>query len=319
MLEWITALTGATSATPGAHIQTLWSGYGEIFRVHLEGATTDSVVVKHVRPPTATNHPRGWNTSRSHERKLRSYEVEAHFYEHFAPRCGPACRVPTCVGVQSDETGWTFALEDVDAAGFAGRRDDLGDRGLDACLRWLAHFHATFLGATPDGLWETGTYWHLATRPDELEATKDGALKEAAEQIDRRLSQARYRTFVHGDAKIANFCFSEDDSEVAAVDFQYVGGGCGMKDVAYFFSSCLTSRECERRADDLLDVYFEHLGAALRERDFVEFDALEAEWRALYPFAWADFLRFLAGWSPGHWKIDRYSERLTAIALDRLR
>ena len=37
---------------------------------------------------------------------------------------------------------------------------------------------------------------------------------------------------------------------------------------------------------------------------------LEEEWRRLFAVAWADFHRFLMGWSPGHWKINSYSERL---------
>jgi len=32
--------------------------------------------------------------------------------------------------------------------------------------------------------------------------------------------------------------------EVALVDFQYVGGGVGVKGVAYFVGSCLLPREC---------------------------------------------------------------------------
>ena len=42
----------------------------------------------------------------------------------------------------------------------------------------------------------------------------------------------------------------------------------------------------------------------------VDTDTLECDWRAMYPLAWTDFHRFLKGWSPGHWKINSYSERL---------
>jgi Ser/Thr protein kinase RdoA (MazF antagonist) len=60
--------------------------------------------------------------------------------------------------------------------------------------------------------------------------------------IDQVLNNCSYQTIVHGDAKLANFCFSKEGA-VSAVDFQYVGGGCGMKDVAYFLGSCLTGKE----------------------------------------------------------------------------
>jgi thiamine kinase-like enzyme len=67
-------------------------------------------------------------------------------------------------------------------------------------------------------------------------------LKEAAPVIDEKLNTCAYKTFVHGDAKLANFCFAPD-GQVAGVDFQYVGGGCGMKDVAYFIGSCLNEKD----------------------------------------------------------------------------
>ena len=130
-----------------------------------------------------------------------------------------------------------MVLEDLDAAGFPVRLASVSPLQLRSCLDWLATFHATFLGVAPEGLWESGTYWHLATRSEELAALDDLRLKEAAPVIDQRLSAARFQTLVHGDAKLANFCFSEEDDGVAAVDFQYVGGGCGMKDVCLLYTS----------------------------------------------------------------------------------
>ena len=80
-----------------------------------------------------------------------------------------------------------------------------------------------FLGAEPQGLWPVGTFWHLATRPDELEEMDDLKLKQAAPIIDSKLNNCQFKTIVHGDAKPANFCFGQKTNSVAAVDFQYVG------------------------------------------------------------------------------------------------
>ncbi len=319
LLAWVCERSGASSAEFAECIQSLWSGYGEIVRVQLNGASVSSVVLKHIDPPTETNHPRGWNTDRSHERKLRSYAVETAFYRDWGKRCGNSARVPHCLGSQDSEEHWVILLEDLDASGYGQRRDEVSERELDHCLRWLAEFHATFLGDEPRDLWPIGTYWHLATRPDELKAIPDRALRDAAPTLDARLNDCEFQTLVHGDAKLANFCFADKGLDVAAVDFQYVGGGCGIKDVAYFLSSCLNSRECATMADAKVDDYFGHLRRALstRNKEAVTKE-VETEWRALYPIAWADFYRFLAGWSPSHWKIHGYSEQLTSQVIAAL-
>jgi aminoglycoside phosphotransferase (APT) family kinase protein len=126
---------------------------------------------------------------------------------------------------------------------------------------------------------------------------------------------------VHGDAKLQNFCFAEAGDAVAAVDFQYVGGGVGVKDVAYCLTSCLSPRELQRDAPRHLNAYFRELQAAVDQRrtdqtpaalpDAFDFDALEAEWRELYPVACADFYRFLLGWAGGADAGDAYLAEVT--------
>jgi hypothetical protein len=307
--------TGASVVELGERVQSLWSGYGEIRRATLSGAMNASVIVKHVVPPKRA--ALGPAETRSHRRKLRSYEVERAFYRAYAPRCGAGCRVPAALGARARDGQWLLVLEDLDAAGFDARRNRVSPAELQACLRWLAQFHATFLGEQPESLWKVGTYWHLATRPDELRALTDPALRRAAPILDQRLSSARFRTLVHGDAKLQNFCFTKAGDDVAAVDFQYVGGGVGVKDVAYFLTSCLSSRELERDDGRYLDDYFSALRAAVDSRNAgVERASVEAEWRELYPFACADFCRFLRGWA-GNDSLDPYLERVTLDVLKR--
>ena len=309
--RWVCAVTKATAILDAEPVQSLWSGYGTIWRCHIEGGpSTPSVVVKHVQWPSARRHPRGWATDRSHERKVRSYAVEVAWYERYARACGTGCRVPRCFGTRSMNDGVLLALEDLDDAGLS-RRGGRDRRDILGCLSWLAHFHATFFERAPEGLWPEGTYWHLDTRPDEWDALPPGPLKDAAPELARRLREAPFPTLIHGDAKVANFCFGAP-GEVAAVDFQYVGGGCGMKDVAYFISSCVSEREADSVAPELLDHYFACLREAARD---IDVDGLEASWRPLYPVAWTDFYRFLQGWSPGHPKIHSYSERLARQVL----
>ena len=303
--------TRASSLAIKEVIQQLWSGYGKIIRIGLQGASVESVVVKHVQLPIHSHHPRGWNTDIGHERKIKSYQVETIWYERYSKES--KARLPQCLAIETKDDEVLMVLEDMDAAGYYLRKHSVNWDEIEQCLAWLAQFHASYLGQVPDGLWSVGTYWHLATRPQELAVLEDQRLKAAAPLIDQKLNSCTYKTFVHGDAKLANFCFAKD-GEVAGLDFQYVGGGCGMKDVAYFIGSCLSEIDCERLEAQILDTYFMCLQRELQEPNA----ALEKEWRSLYRVAWADFHRFLKGWSPGHWRINSYSERITAEVMNGL-
>lgn len=313
----ILTLTSASAIINSVSVQTLWSGYGEIVRYRLNGGKYPSIIVKHIQLPNEHNHPRGWNTTQSHERKLKSYHVETSWYQHFAKMTSEDCRVAKVFKVLNDTSEILIIMEDLNSAGYDLRLQPESVSLADAknCLTWLAHLHARFIGVSPTGLWSIGTYWHLDTRPDEYNRMENRQLKTAAKAIDQRLNEATFQTIVHGDAKLANFCFSKQGT-VAAVDFQYVGRGCGMKDVAYFISSCFNEKESEHHEQSLLNHYFNQLEVAIHNS--TDFQSLKKEWMALYKYAWADFYRFLDGWSPGHWKMHDYSERLTSQVIKEL-
>ena len=76
--EYVLSATGATAINNKQSVQTLWSGYGEIKRYFLKGGTQPSVIVKHIQLPENSHHPRGWNTEISHQRKLKSYQLETN-------------------------------------------------------------------------------------------------------------------------------------------------------------------------------------------------------------------------------------------------
>ncbi len=340
-------------------IQSLWSGYGEIARYaiddlhmpHLANSNDASInskqlpptlIVKYIHPPTTSVHPKGWNTSTSHRRKLSSYVNEWQFYRWYAEIANDVnlavsstySKVPQYYGGYCpDKAHQNFnaclLMEDLDAVGFVGRANMIdkpvaNHSTIMAGITWLANFHAVFLQHEITKVWKIGTYWHLATRPDEWKAMPESALKHAASRIDKTLNAAKYQTLVHGDAKLANFCFkvSTDHSEpqLAAVDFQYVGQGAGTKDLVYFLGSCLYHDDLARYFSGYVDAYFAALSTSLEnlKPSNIDVNALEQEWRALIPFAFADFERFLIGWSPRHAKLCAFSAEQTVSALQQL-
>ncbi len=301
-------------------VQSLWSGYGEIAR-YLSPRLDQSIIVKHIDPVRQPKHPKGWNTQTSHQRKLRSYQIEGAFYKLYADKCDLDCKVPNLLTSFNRNQQQVLVLTDLNSLGFALRKSSASMEDVQRGIKWLAHFHARFMQHPGTDLWPIGCYWHLDTRQDELAKMQDGPLKQHARHIDQQLNSAQYQTLVHGDAKLANFCFPEDEQSerLAAVDFQYVGRGVGMKDLAYFLGSCLPECDLFEFEQQLIDQYFVQLKQALSQyKKELDFASLEQEWRQLYCFAWADFQRFLLGWSPDHFKLNQYMQRQTEIALDRL-
>ncbi|MDO7086418.1 phosphotransferase [Pseudocolwellia sp. AS88] len=310
-------------------VQSLWSGYGQIIRCRSK-SSGNCYIVKVIAPENAGTHPRGWNTSTSHQRKIKSYQVEANFYQHYAHIANTPlinsglesnCKVPRLFASYTDTSSHCTLLimEDLDDAGFFARKERADWNSLRVAIRWLAYFHAKFMGNPATNLWQTGTYWHLATRQDELMSMQNSEFKKHAYLIDQALNNASFQTLLHGDAKFENLCFHPSGEQVAAVDFQYIGRGSGVKDLAYLVGSCLDEDKLIEFDGLILDEYLTQLKQALvANNNSLNFDTLAEETTQLYPIAWADFYRFLLGWNPQSWKVCDYLKQKSQIGLNSL-
>lgn len=321
MLEQIKTLIADPDLTVVEEIQPLWSNFGSLLRCH-SPKLGKNIIVKCVNPPALekSEHPRGWNTQTSHLRKLKSYQVETQFYQHYANQTDGLCAVPKCIVNGSDNEQVILVIDDLSELGFTERREHGTEFIVKKGIDWLAHFHARFMGSDAQGLWQQGGYWHLATRLDELAAMPDGELKSAASSIDQKLNAAKFKTLLHGDAKLQNMCFEPTTGKVAAVDFQYVGNGAGVIDLMYFLGSAFDEPQLREHHLSLLEYYFSTLQKALLHYQVtVDFVALKQEYTELYNYAWADFYRFLLGWNPNSWKVNGFIDYITTLALEDLK
>ncbi|KAI8916066.1 kinase-like domain-containing protein [Gorgonomyces haynaldii] len=173
-------------------------------------------------------------------------------------------------------------------------------------LDWLAQFHAQFWNQE-HGLHTNGTYWYLETRMDEWNRIpkKYQILKDNAQKIAERCSDARYCTLVHGDLKSENILWS-DDGLCAFYDFQYTGSGLGAKDIVYLLVSS-AERPALDQIQRLLRFYFDRLLLFLN-RDGKSTDYNFQMFETHFDWCLLDYCRFLSGWGIwGHfdWALNR--------------
>ncbi|MFN8577620.1 MAG: choline kinase [Candidatus Sericytochromatia bacterium] len=313
--DFILSSTNSKEILSFNKIQSLWSDYGEILKVNVKGNIPFTLIIKNIVLPQNINTDNNF----SHQRKIKSYDNEINWYKYFSNVDNNSFKFPKCFGIKKDNNSFVLIIEDLDSLGYPVRLNNLNKKEAMLCLKWLANFHAYFINTKSEYLWEIGTYWHLATRPDEFLKMKDSKLKEKAHEIDFILNNCSYKTLVHGDSKTANFCFSSNLNNVSAVDFQYVGHGCGMKDIAYFFDSAFIEKQCFDWEEELLDYYFKELNlSCTKYNKEINFSNLENEWRRLYSLCWADFYRFLIGWIPNTNVFNDFNTQLIDKALKLL-
>ncbi|KAL5362778.1 hypothetical protein BJX96DRAFT_186395 [Aspergillus floccosus] len=191
------------------------------------------------------------------------------------------------------------------------------------------------------GLWLNGGYTYLATRRKEYAALArdvgsewsaalcrgvDGSSRSVAEMVALFLTPCGrpVESYIHGDVKAENLFTTESGDEVAFFDFQYVGLGLSVCDLAKLFTCAvpldmlvdideplperLEMGEGERR---LLLRYHTRL---LQDQPpgFYEWDEFTRHWET----ALVDWCRFQASW--GFWGNTEWLEaRVRSILSDR--
>ncbi|KAJ5594127.1 uncharacterized protein N7459_000335 [Penicillium hispanicum] len=228
-------------------------------------------------------------------------------------------------------------------AGFHGRSRRLLPDTLDGCvlppLEESRRRQSAGRGAG-SGLWLNGGYTYLATRRKEYAALAHDADSEWSEAMcrasdDSSLSVAEMaalfltpcgrpvESYIHGDVKSENLFTTTAGDQVAFFDFQYVGLGLGVCDLAKLFTCSvplhllvdadeplpeqLTMRDGERQ---LLERYRTHL---LQHQDWgqYEWETFRRHWET----ALVDWCRFQASW--GFWGNTEWLEaRVRAILSD---
>lgn len=265
------------------------------------------------------------------------------------------CFVPRLVGAssQAEPEAQTLILEDlaIRYPVFAERRATLSDKQVIKALQWLASFHArswniesscaleptrsfcpppaeaihTWKGK---GLWRQGGYHYLATRIHELASIHPHHSKWATlglhaqsdlpTSVDWCLHNPPDRTrlsLIHGDVKAANMAFSRDATKMAMYDFQYVGIGLGVQDLAKFLTTSISAHHLNSANGEerLLKIYHQYLIQQLPDGADYPFDVLCDDWQ----LALVDWVRFLAGWNGGFWgNVEWLQARVEALLSD---
>lgn len=218
--------------------------------------------------------PRSLNSVSPFERERLAYELFGTV---------PAFRIPKLYFGASDETGLcNLLLEDLSGSAWAG--DQITGCSITeagAVIRELALFHRTYLGRAtlteadwliqPTNLrdaYRRGASALRAWLPDEITAHEFAMVNALGANLDAWLKRSDGpRTLLHGDPRADNILFETVDGGIRAclIDWQSLGAGNPLYDVAYFLSGSMSvedRRSCER---DLLREYVQTLDATGRE------------------------------------------------------
>jgi hypothetical protein len=253
--EFLTlALSGELGATAVSAVQTTPVGTGQVSDSYRLSLTYDGPAAL---PPTMiAKVPAADAASRNAARAFRTYEIEANFYTHLAPRLPVALARCYYAAYDPGPDEYVVLLEDLTPALPGDQLAGLHPDDAAAAIRELAALHAAG--------WDAA---ELAALPWLNRSGADGAPTLAAiltdlyprfrERYAGRLepgtlsliedflpkagtylkASAEPRTIVHGDFRADNLLFGA--TRPVVLDWQTAGFGAGTADLSYFLASSL--------------------------------------------------------------------------------
>ncbi|RDW61972.1 hypothetical protein BP6252_11405 [Coleophoma cylindrospora] len=215
------------------------------------------------------------------------------------------------------------------------------------CRPPLEHFQQTKSTTADEGVWLNGGYTYLATRRDEYRdlcasdsewcaplcsPLTDFEGQTIAELVARFLAPladggkegpiSKYETLIHGDVKSENLFTTARGDAVAFFDFQYVGLGLGVCDLAKLFTCSLPQELLSVDAFSSEDIMKMGEGEEKFLRRYLDklrqVSGREYEWDVFvrhWEIGLVDWLRFQASW--GFWGNTEWLEgRVRSIVND---
>ena len=182
-LELPDALTAGAKVTKVAKAEALrvWGNPGqatvELVTLTLSSGEERQVVWKHAQVPKTEKRRKA-----EADKRLRSFEAEAAFFRHCAPRLPADAPVPTMWSVSHswEIREFELVMSNLVADGFPRNPDGFSLDRMRRALEWCACLHAEFWEEpTAAGLWPAGSYWSLEKNADNLSEARMRAKKTA--------------------------------------------------------------------------------------------------------------------------------------------
>jgi thiamine kinase-like enzyme len=202
--------------------------------------------------------------------KLKSYEVELKFYRDFA--CEIPIPTPKSYFNYEDYFNFYFLIVLEDLGGYdVGKPDGFSNEASFEIVKNISKLHARFWEKPyfennhSNLLLSSGGYWfgdkemdHSKSinicwektlenfgsflDPEIVQQANDLLIPKIQENMDiitKYVHNFPFKTLIHGDYKITNLFYSNNNKIVYTIDWQWLGTGCGATDISYFLYTSL--------------------------------------------------------------------------------